>query len=136
MPFGLVLSVLLAAVVAFLLGALWYSPLLFAKAWVRAQGHTPEKVAAMQAKAARTYASSFVAFLVIAAVLRVFLAHLGVDSVHEGAGWGFHAWLGFAAPISFTAHLYSDKPAAAFLIDTGYQLVYLTLMGAVLGMWL
>jgi hypothetical protein len=34
-----------------------------------------------------------------------------------------------------TANLYSDKPAAAFLIDAGYQLVYMTVMGAILGGW-
>jgi len=136
MPLSLVLPVLLAAAVAFLLGALWYSPLLFAKAWMRAHGHTPESAAAMRANAGRTYLASFVAFLVMAAVLRIFLAHLGVDSVHDGAGWGLHAWLGFAAPITFIGTLYSGKPMAAFFIDTGYQLVYLIVMGAILGYWL
>ena len=133
---SLVLPILLAALAAFLVGALWYSPVLFAKAWARAHGYTAETLATMRAKAARTYAATFVAFVVIAAVLRIFLAHLGADSVHDGAGWGFHAWLGFAAPIGFTGHLYSGKPIAAFLIDTGYQLVYLTAMGAILGWWL
>lgn len=31
-------SILIAALAALLIGALWYSPLLFAKAWVRAHG--------------------------------------------------------------------------------------------------
>ena len=127
--------ILVAALVAFLSGALWYSPVLFAKAWVRANGYTPEKLAAMQANAGRAYAGSFVAFVVMASVLGLLLRHLGADSTADGAAWGFHAWLGFALPIGFTANLYSDKPAAAFLIDAGYQLVYMTVMGAVLGAW-
>ncbi len=129
------LPILVAALAAFLIGALWYSPVLFAKAWVRANGYTPEKLAAMQANAGRAYAGSFVAFLVMASVLGLLLRHIGADSIADGAGWGFHAWLGFALPIGFTANLYSDKPAAAFLIDAGYQLVYMTVMGAILGSW-
>jgi hypothetical protein len=127
--------ILVAALVAFLIGALWYSPVLFAKAWVRAHGFTPERLAAMQANAGRAYAGSFVAFVVMASVLGLLLRHLGADSTADGAAWGFHAWLGFALPIGFTANLYSDKPAAAFLIDAGYQLVYMTVMGAILGAW-
>ena len=127
--------IFVAALVAFLIGALWYSPVLFDRAWVRANGFTPEKLAAMQANAGRAYAGSFVAFVVMASVLGLLLHHLGADSTADGAAWGFHAWLGFALPIGFTANLYSDKPVAAFLIDTGYQLVYMTVMGAILGAW-
>lgn len=128
-------AILVAALTAWLVGALWYSPVLFAKAWAKAHGYTPEKIAAMQANAARAYAGSFVAFLLIATVLSVFLDRLGADSLHDGAGWGLHAWLGFALPIGFTANLYSDKSIMAFVIDAGYQLVYLAAMGAILGAW-
>lgn len=124
-----------AALAAWLLGALWYSPLLFARAWVAAHGHTPESLARMQAKAAKTYTLSFIAFVLIAYVLHLFLNHLGATTWTTGAMWGFHAWVGIALPIGFTAHLYSEKPLAAFLIDTAYQAVYLTLMGAILGNW-
>lgn len=133
--FGHWLPILVAAIATFLIGALWYSPLLFAKHWARAHGYTSDKLAAMQARSSRAYAGSFVAFLVMASVLRILLAHLGADSIHTGAAWGFHVWLGFALPIGVTANLYSDKPSATFLIDAGYQLVYLTAMGAILGGW-
>ena len=124
-----------AALTAWLIGALWYSPLLFAKAWVKAHSYTPEKLAAMRAGAGKAYAGSFLAFVLIAFVLHLFLNHLGVTTAGAGAGWGLHAWLGFALPIGFTANLYSDKPIATFLIDAGNQLVYLVAMGAILGRW-
>ena len=129
------LAIPVAALAAFLIGGLWYSPLLFAKAWVAAHGHSPEQLAAMMAKQGRTYSLSFIAFLLMATVLSIFLKYLGVDHMHQGAGWGFHAWLGFALPLGFVAQLYSEKKFATFLIDTGYQLVYLTAMGAILGAW-
>ncbi len=124
-----------AALAAWLIGALWYSPLLFARAWVKAHGHTPEKLAAMRANAGKAYAGSLLAFVLIAYVLHLFLHRLGVTTAGGGVVWGFHAWLGFALPIGFTANLYSDKPVATFIIDAGYQLVYLVVMGAILGRW-
>ena len=130
-----ILPVVVAAIVAFLIGALWYSPALFAKAWVRAHGHTPETLAAMQAGAARAYGISFACFLLMAAVLAIFLTHLGVMGWMYGLHWGAMAWLGIAAPIGITANVYSDKPFMAWVIDGGYQLVYLMAMGAILGAW-
>jgi hypothetical protein len=129
------LAIPVAALVAFLIGGLWYSNLMFAKAWVNAHGHTPEKLAAMQAGAGRAYTGSLVAFLLMATVLSIFLKYLDAGTMQQGAGWGFHAWLGFALPIGFTAQLYSDRKFATFLIDAGYQLVYLVVMGAILGAW-
>ena len=127
------LAIFIAALVAFLVGAFWYSPLLFAKAWIRAHGYTSDEVKAMQANASRAYAGTFVAFLLMAFVLNLFLQHLGADSVRDGVGWAFHAWLGFALPVGFTAYLYSHKSIGVFLIDAGYQLTYMLLMGAILG---
>jgi hypothetical protein len=42
------LAILVAAVAAFVLGALWYSPVLFAKQWMKAHGYTPDKLEAMK----------------------------------------------------------------------------------------
>jgi uncharacterized membrane protein len=130
-----VLALLAAAVVAWLIGALWYSPVMFAKAWVKAHGYTPEQVAAMQVMQGKVIVATLVAMILMAAVLQVFLRHLGADSLGGGMGWAFHAWLGFALPLGFIAHLYSQKRIAAWMIDLGYQLVYLLAMGAILGAW-
>jgi hypothetical protein len=46
-----ILLVVGSAVAAFLIGGLWYLPLLFVKAWVAAHGHTPEKIQQMKADA-------------------------------------------------------------------------------------
>src|SRR5258708_2157692 len=130
-----VVPVLVAAVVAWLIGALWYSPVMFAKAWVNAHGYTPEQVAAMRATQGKVIAATFVAMVLMSAVLQIFLNHLDATTLRSGMGWAFHAWLGFAVPLGFIAHLYSQKKLAAWLIDLGYQLVYIVVMGAILGAW-
>jgi hypothetical protein len=129
------LAILVAAIVAFLIGGLWYSPFLFAKQWMAAHAHTPEDVAKMKADAPRAYAISFVAFLVMGAILQLLLNHLGVQTWQGGVLWAAHIWLGVAATIGLMANVYSGKKFSIFVIDTGYQLVYLVAMGAILGAW-
>ena len=128
-------AIIVAAVVAFLVGGLWYSPLVFAKQWIAAHGFTAEQLAGMKAGAPKAYGISFVALVVMAAVLSLILNHLGVQDWMGGALWAAHIWLGFAATIGLMANLYGGRKFAVFLIDTGYQLVYLVVMGAILGAW-
>ena len=132
---GPILPTIVAAVAAFLLGGLWYSPLLFARQWVAAHGYSPEQVAQMRANAPRTYAISFLCFLLLAQVL-AWLTHVtGATDWQGGAHLGFLCWLGFAFTLGVTGLVYSDKKVATFLIDTGYQLLYLMGMGAILAAW-
>ena len=44
-----ILSVLFSAIAVFVLGALWYSPFLFGRAWVKAHGFTEETISRMRA---------------------------------------------------------------------------------------
>ncbi len=130
-----ILPVVVAAVVAFAIGGLWYSPLLFARAWMRAHGHTDETVRRMQAQAGRAYAVSFVCDLVMALALAILLERVGVVNVLTGVKVGALVGIGFAATTGLTANMFSDKPLTAYLIDAGYQVVFLTVMGAILAAW-
>jgi hypothetical protein len=128
-------AVLVSAVAAFALGALWYSPVLFAKQWMKAQGHTPEKLEAMKKGMARAYGVSFICLLVMAAAMALLIGRLGIGSVLGGIKLGVLCWVGFAATVGLTANMYSDKPLSAYLIDAGYQLVYMVIMGIILALW-
>ena len=137
MPFVVnYLAVVGAAVAAFVIGMVWYSPLLFGKAWSAAHGYTPEKVATMKAGGmGKAYAASLIGSLVTALVIGILVDRMDVLTALGGAKVGGLAWLGFAAPIGLSANLFSDKPFSLWLIDTGYQLVYLIAMGLILAKW-
>lgn len=85
----------------------------------------------------KTYAVSFVVALVTAYVLY----HVMVMSenffhypmLQTGLTSGFWMWLGFVAPVQLTDVLFGKKKLNLFYINTGYQLVTLLAMGAVLG---
>ena len=89
----------------------------------------------MKADAPRAYGISFVGFLVMAAILQLLLNHLDAFTWQRGALWAAHIWLGFAATIGLMATIYAGRKFSVFVIDAGYQLVYLVVMGAILGAW-
>jgi hypothetical protein len=131
-----IFAVLIAAVLTFVLGAFWYSPVLFARQWMQAQGYTPEKLEEMKKRGlTRAYVGSALCDLVMAYVVALFAAYTNSTTLAQGLWLGFLAWLGFAAPIGLTANLFSEKPIAAWVIDAGYQLAYLLIMGALLSVW-
>ncbi len=130
------LAVLVAAVLTMVLGAVWYSPVLFAKQWMAAQGHTPEALEQMKRKGMiRAYAVSFLCYLVTAYVVALFTAYMQAMSFAQGLWLGFLVWLGFAATIGLTGNIFSQKPIAAWVIDAGYQLAYLLIMAVALTLW-
>lgn len=131
-----ILAVLVAALLTFVLGAFWYSPLLFARQWMQAQGYTPDKVEEMRKRGmTRAYAVSVLCYLVMAYVVALLASYTNATTLAQGLWLGFLTWLGFAATIGLTANMFSEKPIAAWVIDAGYQLAYLVLMGAILSLW-
>ncbi len=131
-----ILAVVVAAVATFLLGAVWYSPVLFAKQWMHAHGYTPEKVEDMKKKGmVRAYAVAGVCYVVMAYVLALLASYTQAASFGQGLWLGFLAWLGFAATLGLTANMFSDKPVAVWVIDAGYQLAYLLVMGVIVSVW-
>ena len=136
MSFGDVnfLAVGLATILAFALGALWYSPMLFARPWMAGHGYTAERLKEMQAGMGPAYGISFLCWLVMATVLALVAPHFG-----EGPGATLHMglllWLGFSATVGLTNNRFSDKPISVWVIDAGYQVVSVATMAVVLGLW-
>jgi hypothetical protein len=134
------LAVLVAGIVIFVLGGLWYSPVLFAKRWIALQGRTEEQMRAEAAAANMPvmYVSAFICGFVTAWVMAHILAHVGTSltlNAVNGALIGFMCWLGFAATSSYATALFSGKPKQLWLIDSSYNLVSFVLAGMILAVW-
>jgi len=129
------LAVVVAAVVAFIIGGLWYSPLLFAKLWVNAHGYSEEQVKDMQKGAGKAYAVTLVCDFLIALAIAVLAGYIHLEHCVQGLKLGLLVWAGFAMPLGLTANMFSGKRITVFYIDTAYQLVYLVIMGAIIAVW-
>ena len=124
------LAVLVAALSAFVLGGLWYGPLL-GKAWMTASGMTAER--ARQGSPARIFGIAFVLELIAAAVLALFI---GADAtVGFGAAAGVAAGAFWVATAFGVVYLFERRPVGHWAVNAGYQIVAYTLMGVIIGAW-
>jgi len=125
------LAIITAAVSAFVLGGLWYSPLLFAKRWMKETGITEEST--KNANMGRIFALGFILSLIASFFLAMFIG------VHAGAGFGalagFMAGLGWVFTFMGISYLFESRTLAHFLINSVYSIVSLTVMGIIIGVW-
>ena len=125
-------AVLVAAVAAFVVGALWYSPLLFGKLYMVVRGLNPSADVKMPVG---TILAEFVRNLVIAYVLARFVVLLGVADWKGAVQLGLWVWLGFYAMIYVGAVLHENMPRKLYAIHAGDGLVKILLMSIILGVW-
>jgi hypothetical protein len=130
-----IIAVLVAAVVTFVLGMFWYSPVLFGRQWMEAHGYTREQMEGMRRGMLKAYVISLGCYIVMAWVLAQFAVYTNASGPAQGLWLGFLSWLGFVAATGLTAHVFSGKRFATFVIDAGYQLSYLLIMGLLLASW-
>lgn len=129
-PFN-VWAVLVAALSTFLIGGLWYSPALFGKAWMRENGFTEESMKG--ANMTKIFGLAFLLGIVAAINLAMFMGPENDPAM--GAMWGFLAGFGWVATFVGTHYLFERRSLKLFLINAGYSVVALTVMGVILAAW-
>lgn len=119
-----------AAVLAFVLGGLWYSPVLFGKVWQRESGISAEQID--KANKPMIFGVSFVWALLGAIVFSMFL---GPDPAFGLAiGAGFMAGLFWVAGSLAINYQFEQRSLGLWLINGGYHTAQYTLYGVVLGL--
>ncbi len=134
------LAVLVAAIASMVLGAWWFSPAGFGKAWMKEMGFTKEDMEKAKKKGmGKSYAIMFVGSLVMAGVLdHVITVSQQVSDFPElkhGLIIGFGMWLGFIATVGLGMVLWNNKSWKLYCITMGYWLVLLLVMGGILSSW-
>ena len=123
------LAILVAALAAFMIGGLWYGPLL-GKAWMAEAGMTEERF--KSANPLKVYGLSLTANLVAAFSLAMFI---GAGDLKFGLFAGFMTGLTFVAMALGVTYLFEQRSLRLWLINSGYQVLLFTVMGAILGAW-
>lgn len=120
-------SIPLAAVAAFIVGAVYYGVL--AKPWAAAQGKSPDDFQPSPG----LFITSFLAELIMAWMLMGVMGHASATTLQGGLISGFFIWFGFVITTMVVNHAYGDRTRALTIIDGGHWLLVLLAMGAVLG---
>jgi hypothetical protein len=124
--------VLVAAVVKFLLGGLWYSAL-FRKTWLKEMGFKPKDM--KKGMGGKSMAIEFVGNLIMATVLSYAIRYSGAHGIGDGLCVAFFNWLGFVAVVQIHSVLFEMKSWKLFFINTSFQFVGILLMGVILVLW-
>jgi len=125
-------AVIVSSISAFVIGGLWYSSLMFGKAWMKASGMTDEK--AKSANMVKTYSASFLFTLIAATNLAFFLADPSVTA-GTGALYGFLTGFGWVCTGIGVIALFEQRGWTYIFINGFYWVVSLTVMGLILGAW-
>lgn len=125
------LSIVAAAVSAFILGFFWYSPMLFSKIWMKENGFTEESM-----KNANMLKIFGVAFLLMVFASFNLAMFIGKDAgASFGAIAGLLAGLGWVFTFMGVTYLFERKSFTLFLINACYSVVSLMIMGLIIGVW-
>ena len=116
-----------AAVGQWVLGALWYSPVLFGR---MAKSGEPVDAKSADKQWALTMLFIFVANVTASLVLLHMIYLNGVYGIKGGAKFGFVAGVGLVAAPMLATYLYEKRPLKLFLVNAGYWIAALTISSA------
>lgn len=126
----------MSAVAGMVVGALWYSPILFGKMWMKLSGMSQEKMAEAKKKSmVKPYAVSFIGLLVMAYVLAHFLAIGVAVTASDALLVAFWLWLGFVVTIKIGDVLWAGDPVKLYIINIAHYLVAIGVMAVILTLW-
>lgn len=121
-----------AAVVKWILGFLWYSPVAFLRPWQNAAGLTDDRMKQGMVKGMVVH---LIGCFVMAFVLVHAVHYAGAKGPAQGAAVGFFNWLGFVLVVQLDDVFAAKRPARLLWINSGYLFVALLIMGAILAAW-
>lgn len=123
------LAIIVAGVAAWIIGAVWYGPI-FGKKWQQEVGMTDEDF--KQGNLGVIFGSSFVLMCVMMYGLSFAIAaHPEITWTH-GIFHGVMVGIMFAAASMGINYLYQRRSITLWLIDAGYQVLFLGVGGAIM----
>ena len=122
-------AILVAAIANMVVGYLWYSKMLFGKAWMKLMG---KKDMGKKDSMLMMMGAGYISSVVMAYVLAIFIQLNGAATPLAGAMTAFWAWLGFVATVTLGSVLWEGKSIQLWVLNAAHHLVGMAVMGAVL----
>ena len=96
---------------------------------------THRRILRYSAEEARAYLTGAVSHCIGVFLLAVLMNSAGLSGWLPGLAAGLAVSLGFMATSRGTNYVYEKRPMALFLINSGYNVVFYAVAGALLGVW-
>ena len=130
------LAVIVGAAIYFVLGAVWYSPVLFAKPWQAAIGWDESRQEPQTNPL--TYVVPAILYLIAGIATAMLAAATDTDELGEGITLGLVTGVGYALAmvgVEATFDPNKPKPLQWFLITTAYHLIGFVVLAVVIAIW-
>lgn len=130
------LAVIVGGVIYFALGALWYSPVLFAKPWQLSIGWDPARQP--PAMNPTFYIVPLVTYLVIATAIAMLASATGSDTFGEGIVLGLLIGVGLSAMHTLGDAVFDPnkpQPYTWFAITAAYHLIGILIVSVLVSIW-
>lgn len=127
------LAIIVATLCYFGLGAVWYT--MFRGAWLEGIGKTMEQLQQSGVSPALAYAVALLLTLALALFLSWLIQATGEMTAARGMQLAIILWFCTVFATFATAYIFEARGMRILAINTGYCLVGMVLMGAVLGGW-
>jgi hypothetical protein len=129
-------AVIVATLAHFLLGGLWYSPLLFGNKFLQLINWSPEYLREVESQShVKELVIAFVMSFILVYILAHFVQYTKATNAIGGIQTAFWLWLGFIVTTHVPTVLFERRSFGLFLINVAYQFVGCTIAGAILAMW-
>ena len=125
-------AVIVAALVNYAIGSLWYG-VIFRKPWLKLSGVSEMKVTALSVILALV--GAFLTSYILDHAIIFASAYLRTSGVGAGLTTGLFNWIAFIAPVTIGVVVYEKKPWALWILNNAYWLVSLLVMGVILSVW-
>ncbi|MHA7288395.1 DUF1761 domain-containing protein [Arthrobacter sp. MDT3-24] len=126
------LAVALAFISSMAIGFVWYMPAVLGKRWMAAIGKTEEDLKNISGGAG-IWVPMMVAAALTAVLLAVLISKLGLDNAAAGGGFALVLALVFRSGGHVIHNGFAGRPTTVTLIDSGHDLLAMTVAGAIIG---
>lgn len=129
-------GVLVAFIVSFASGGIWFGPKTFYPVWMKAKGIASGQLTTQQNKPALLFGGTIVGVLVQTLTLGVIITSLQAHSadlgILDGAGVGFALGVGIGMFASLSHRLFGGDSLKVWIIETVNDAINLTIAGAII----
>jgi hypothetical protein len=131
-----IVGVLIAFVVSFISGGIWFGPKTFYPIWMKAKGVANGELTTQQNKPALLFGGTILGVLVQTLTLALIINTLQVHNLDlgivDGAGIGFALGVGIAMFASLSHRLFGGDSLKVWIIETANDAINLTVAGAII----
>lgn len=128
-------GILVAFIVSFVSGAIWFGPKTLYPVWMKAKGNSSGQLTAIQNKPALLFGGTILGLLIQTFTLAIIINSIGKNDeigIMDGAGIGFALGIGISMFSSLSHRLFGGENLKVWVIETANDAINLTIAGAII----